>query len=111
MAGYLENGWPPKYGSGAETIVAGIHKNTATKHSFASDSLGEGDIDRAIIEWRSLMRQITHAPELDWDRWTALKQLARETLNETESPTLTELPRLSYLQSQRIEHHLDLRRH
>jgi hypothetical protein len=111
VAGYLENGLPPKYGSGAETIVAGVHDRPASKHSFASDSLGDGDIDRVIIEWRSLMRQIAHAPELDWDRWSELKTRARAILNETESPTITELPALSYLQTQRIEHRLDLRRH
>lgn len=111
VEGYLENGLPPKYGSGAEVIVASIHQQTASKHSFVNEWVGDGDVDRVIIEWRSLMRQIAYAPEFDWDRWMEFKQLARETLNETESPTLTDLPRLSYLQSQRIEHYLDLRRH
>jgi hypothetical protein len=111
VAGYLENGLPPKYGSGAETVVAVAHRQPGSKHRFASDSLGDGDIDRVIIEWRSLMRQIAHAPDLDWDRWTDLKTHARAMLDETESPTVTELPALSYLQTQRIEHRLDLRRH
>ena len=111
VTGYLENGLPPKYGSGAEMIVANIRRQTASKHSFVSEWVGDGDIDRVIIEWRSLMRQITHAPDLDWERWMKFKQLASETLNETESPTVTDLPRISYLQSQRIEHYLDLRRH
>jgi hypothetical protein len=111
VAGYLENGLPPKYGSGAETVVANIQRHTATKHSFVSEWVGDGDIDRVIIEWRSLMRQITHAPDLAWDRWMQFKKVARQILDKTESPTLTELPRLSYLQSQRVEHYLELRRH
>ncbi|HAV63685.1 MAG TPA: DEAD/DEAH box helicase, partial [Verrucomicrobiales bacterium] len=109
--GYLENGLPPKYGSGAEVVVAGIHKNPASKAAFITPWLGDGDVDRVIIEWRSLMRQIAHAPELDWSRWRDLQYLARAILHETESPTMTELPRLTYLQSQRIEHRLQLRRH
>ncbi len=111
VAGYLENGLPPKYGSGAEQVVAGVHKNPLSKHAWVTDWLGDGDIDRVIIEWRSLMRQIAHAPELDWTRWRDLQYLAKSILHETESPTVTELPRLSYLQSQRIEHRLVLRRH
>ena len=74
-----------------------------------TDWLGDGNIDRVIIEWRSLMRQIAHAPELDWPRWRDLQYLAKSILHETESPTITELPRLSYLQNQRIEHRLVLR--
>jgi hypothetical protein len=64
-----------------------------------------------IIEWRSLLRQIVHSPELEWDRWTALQRLAKTTLNETESPTLTELPRLEVGQTRRVDHQLRFRRH
>jgi len=73
--------------------------------------LGAGDVDRVIIEWRSILRQISHAPQLDWARWTALQAMAKGILNETESPTLTDLPPLDYAQSKRIEHRLILRRH
>lgn len=111
IPGYLENGLPPKYGSGAEVIVAGVHKNPLTKHGWVTELLGAGDIDRIIIEWRSLMRRIAHSPELDWPRWTELQDLARSVLNETESPTLTELPPLDYHQTKRIDHRLLLRRH
>ena len=31
IPGYLENGVPPRYGSGAEQIVASIHKNPLSK--------------------------------------------------------------------------------
>lgn len=111
VPGYLENGVPPKYGSGAEQIASSIHKNPASKAAWITEFLGAGDIDRVIIEWRSMLRQISHAPPLDWDRWTALQAMAKAILNETESPTLTELPPLDYHQSRRIEHQLILRRH
>ena len=68
-----------------------------------------GDIDRVIIEWRSLLRQIAHAPDLEWPRWRALQAMAKTILNETESPTLTELPPLEYHQTRRVDHRLILR--
>ncbi len=107
--GYLENGVPGKYGSGAEIVVQSVHKNPLSKHRFVTDFLGDGDIDRIIIEWRSRLRQLAHAPTVDWDRWTALQQLAKQTLNETESPTLTELPRLEAGQLRRVDHRLKFR--
>ncbi len=111
IPGYLENGVPPKYGSGAEQVVAAVHKNPASKSAWVTELLGTGDIDRIIIEWRSLLRQISHAPELDWPRWRELQTTAKAILQETESPTLTDLPPLEYHQTKRIEHRLILRRH
>ncbi len=111
IPGYLENGVPPKYGAGAEQIVASVHKNPLAKQTWITDLLGPGDIDRVIIEWRSLLRQIAHAPDLEWLRWRALQAMARTILNETESPTLTNLPPLEFHQTRRVDHRLILRRH
>ena len=111
IPGYLENGTPPKYGSGAEQVVTSVHQNPLNKHQWVTDLVGTGDIDRIIIEWRSLLRQIAHAPELEWTRWQELQKLARGMLNETESPTLTNLPPLEYHQTKRVDHRLILRRH
>ncbi|MEW6157193.1 MAG: DEAD/DEAH box helicase, partial [Verrucomicrobiota bacterium] len=111
IPGYLENGLPPKYGAGAEAVVASVHKNPLNKQGWVTELLGAGDIDRVIIEWRSLLRQIAHAPELDWPRWRALQALAKTMLRETESPTLTDLPPLEYHQTRRVDHRLILRRH
>ena len=110
IPGYLENGVPPRYGSGAEQIVASIHKNPLNKTAWVTEFLGAGDIDRVIIEWRSLLRQISKAPALDWPRWTAFQAMAKGILNETESPTITDLPPLDFTQTKRIEHRLVLRR-
>lgn len=111
IPGYLEHGVPPKYGSGAEQVVAQIHRNPLNKHAWVTELLGAGDIDRVIIEWRSLLRQIAHAPELDLPRWRALQRMSQAILSETESPTLTSLPPLEYHQTKRIDHRLILRRH
>ena len=111
IPGYLENGVPPKYGAGAEQIVASVHKNPLAKQTWITDLLGPGDIDRVIIEWRSLLRQIAHAPDLEWPRWRALQAMAKTILNETESPTLTNLAPLEFHQTRRMDHRLILRRH
>lgn len=111
IPGYLENGLPPKYGAGAEQIVAAVHKNPLSKQGWVTDLVGAGDIDRVIIEWRSLLRRIAHSPELEMPRWRALQAMAKTILNETESPTLTELPPLDYRQTKRVDHRLILRRH
>jgi len=111
VPGYLENGVPPKYGAGAERVVASVHKNPLNKHGWVTDLLGPGDIDRVIIEWRSLLRQIAHSPDMNWARWRSLQTLARNILQETESPTLTELPPLEYYQTKRVDHRLILKRH
>jgi len=111
IPGYLENGLPTKYGAGAEQIVQSVHKNPLNKQGWVTDLVGVGDIDRVIIEWRSLLRQISHAPDLDWPRWRDLQALAKTMLNETESPTLTELPPQAYNQTRRVDHRLILRRH
>ncbi len=111
ISGYLENGTPPKYGAGAEQIVADVRKNPLNKHQWITELTGAGDIDRVIIEWRSRLRQITHAADLDWPRWLAFKVMSKSILQETESPTLTDLPPLEYHQTKRLEHRLVLRRH
>jgi superfamily II DNA/RNA helicase len=111
IPGYLENGMPPKYGFGAEQVVAAVHKNPLNKHAWVTELLGAGDIDRIIIEWRSTLRQISHAADLEWPRWRALQAIAKAIVNETESPTITELPPLEYSQTKRVDHRLILRRH
>ena len=42
--------------------------------------IAEGDISRAYVEWLSLLRHITHAPDHPWRRWRELKEAAKQTL-------------------------------
>lgn len=111
VPGYLESGLPPRYGAGANEIVQWAHRHPDKPMRVTTELLGEGDVDRLIIEWRSLLRQISHAPAIDWPRWTAFQALARGILQETESPTRTDLPRLPYAQTKRVDHRLHFRRH
>ena len=94
-------GSPPRYGAGADQVVAALHVAPSDKGQLGDGAARLGDIDRAIIEWRSLLRQINHAPELEWPRWGELQKMAGTILAETESPTLDELPSLEHHQKGR----------
>jgi len=106
IPGYLENGIPLDYGAGAEQIVAAVHKNPNAKLAWVDSFIGVGDIDRVIIEWRSLLRQIAHSPSLECERWSKLQELAYTILNETHSPTIIDLPPLDYHQTRRVDHRI-----
>jgi len=75
--GYLEMGVPPAYGHGAAAVVRAIVVGGEPASHFVGEELRLGDIERALLEWRSVIRQVAFAPRLDWDRWEALRREAR----------------------------------
>jgi hypothetical protein len=78
--GYLENGLPIEYGEGAaELLDAMLHPEQPGAHDLKA-GIAEGDISRAYVEWLSLLRHISHAPDHPWKRWIALKEAAKATL-------------------------------
>jgi superfamily II DNA/RNA helicase len=78
--GYLENGLPIDYGeSAAELLDAMLHPEQPGAQDLKAD-IAEGDISRAYIEWLSLLRHISHAPDHPWKRWVALKEAAKAVL-------------------------------
>ncbi|MFO1462081.1 MAG: DEAD/DEAH box helicase [Verrucomicrobiota bacterium] len=111
VPGYLEAGIPPRYGDGASTVVRAVHKDPQARTRFIDEFLGTGDVDRIIIEWRSLLRQIVHAVIENWPRWQSLQDQAKSLLRETESPTVTDLPPIEYQQLKRVDLQLRFRRH
>jgi hypothetical protein len=80
--GYLRFGIPSEYGAGASEAVRGIVQHGLPRQQLLSDTLRMGDIERALLEWRSLLRHIAHAPAYAWERWTMLQDAARKTLSE-----------------------------
>lgn len=78
--GYLENGLPLDYGEGAaELLDAMLHPEQPGAQALKAD-IAEGDISRAYVEWLSLLRHISHAPDHPWKRWVALKEAAKAVL-------------------------------
>ena len=70
-------GVPVHYGSGASEVIREVVTNPTGRYKITSDSLRHGDVERALMEWRSLIRHIAAAPDLEWERWRALKSAAR----------------------------------
>ncbi len=91
--GYLEAGLPPGYGEGTADTLARFR--TGGIRSLPADALiRRGDVERAILEWHSLLRHIVHAPNPRNDRFTALKTAATQTLSTLASLSQPAAPRL-----------------
>jgi superfamily II DNA/RNA helicase len=99
--GYLELGLPIAYGPGGSEVVRDVVAHQVPRHRLVSESVRHGDIERALTEWRSLLRQITLAPAYDWDRWLQLREMASRYVHSTRSPARDPLPPLAPAQSQR----------
>jgi hypothetical protein len=64
--GFLVRGVPPNYGGGAAEIVRELvsHGATAREAMAEAEQAGRGDLDRLLIEWRSLLKQLAAAEPL-----------------------------------------------
>lgn len=96
--GYLRLGLPVQYGEGAAEVMALMLEGKLFR-LFASSArleFGAGDVERAFVEWLSLLRHIVHAPEVAGERWMELKEAAARqlSLRDRRSPlaSLPELP-------------------
>ncbi len=111
--GYLRLGLPLGYGEGAaEAVEAWISGDShAIRQTAADFEIGPGDIERAYVEWLSLLRHLRGAPDFENDRWRELRAAARAELarRPVESP-LKNLPEIppSVLQ-RRPQHRLSYR--
>ena len=85
---------PIHYGAGASEVVRELVADPKSRHKLTSDLLRHGDIERALIEWRSLLRHIVAAPDYPMPRWRELKRVAEEFADKTASPALVDLPPL-----------------
>ena len=100
--GYLSMGVPMQYGAGASEVVRELVADPQSKHKLIGDLLRHGDIERALVEWRSLLRRIVTAPPYPLPRWNELKKAAGELLEKTVSPTVVDLAGLFPVQQRRI---------
>jgi superfamily II DNA/RNA helicase len=100
--GYLEMGAPVQYGSGAAEVIRDLVSDSSARYRFTNESLRHGDIERALMEWRSLLRHIVGAPALDWERWQSLQKAAAHFIGNTTSPAAVEFPPLLASQQRRV---------
>ena len=102
--GYLTMGVPVQYGAGSSEVVRALVVDPRSKHKLTNELLRHGDIERALVEWRSLLRHIVLAPAYPLSRWTELKAAAKELLDKTASPTsAVDLGTLAPLQQRTVE--------
>jgi DEAD/DEAH box helicase/Helicase conserved C-terminal domain len=100
--GYLTMGVPVNYGAGASEVVRALVADPRSKHKFTNELLRHGDIERALVEWRSLLRHIVLAPAYPLSRWTELKRAAGKLIEKTVSPTMVDLAGLLPVQLSRV---------
>ena len=100
--GYLEMGVPVHYGAGASEVIREIVTSPNGRYKITSESLRHGDVERALMEWRSLVRHLAAAPDLEWERWRALQAAARHFAENTASPAFFEFPPLLAAQQRRV---------
>lgn len=106
--GYLRLGLPVQYGEGAAEVISlmldgGLHKLLGQGSTI---EFGSGDVERAFVEWLSLLRHIRHAPDLDDERWMELKKTAAAELKRRDrrSPLIS-LPSLPATVLQKAPQH------
>jgi hypothetical protein len=100
--GYLIMGVPMQYGAGASEVVRELVADPRSKHKLIGDLLRHGDIERALVEWRSLLHRIITAPPYPLARWNELKKAAAELVEKTASPTMVDLAGLLPVQQRRV---------
>jgi superfamily II DNA/RNA helicase len=81
--GYLRYGIPSDYGPGAAEAVRNIVEHKIGNHQLLNERVRIGDIERAILEWRSLIRHIAYAPDYPWDRWRDLRAAAQTRASQS----------------------------
>lgn len=117
--GWLRDGVPVQYGSGASESVRALVAEGARAREVMDEveTAGRGDLDRLLTEWRSLLRQVANAEPLVGDgaamtardhflaeRWDNFRALARHWLRESRVDALPELPPLTADQRRPVNH-------
>ncbi len=106
--GFLQNGLPPGYGEGASELLSALYEKRYQTKPHDDEEIQQGDLERVMIEWRSLLRFVASAPENpDFSRWQELRHAAAILLDnlalERSKPVL---PQLTAAQRERLEHRL-----
>ena len=80
--GYLEGGLCPGFGEGTCEALS-LHRSGGMRAlEKETDSIRRGDIERAILEWKSLLRHLLHAEDPLFPRWNELQAAARQALEK-----------------------------
>ena len=107
--GYLERGLPIQYGDGAAEVLADSASARRASAAMAVE-LRPGDVERARLEWQSLLRHVVHAPDMDWPRWGLLKEEAARLVALQPAQVISgDVIALAPAQLRRVDHRLRFR--
>lgn len=107
--GFLTDGIPVNYGTGGEEIIRTLRVKKFVPLNLENEHVSRGDIDRLIVEWKSLLRQIAAgAPLPEWPRWEALRARCQTEMVQYRNDTLPNLPALTAEQEKPIAHRLSI---
>jgi len=79
-AGYLREGLPEGFGEGTAELLKAYALHGKSPSVAEADAPSRGDLERALMEWRSVLRLVAHGPGHDWERWVELRDAARRVL-------------------------------
>jgi len=107
--GFLVDGMPVNYGAGGAEIVRTLRQKNYVPMQDLHEHVHRGDIDRLLIEWKSLLRQIAGATfDASWPRWTEFQALCRAEVAQYERNSLPGLPVISAEQMKPVNHRLSM---
>ena len=107
--GFLMDGMPVNYGAGGAEIVRSLCAKKYVPMEGLEDHVHRGDVDRLLIEWKSLLRQVAAATvDASWPRWTEFQQLCRGEFAQYERTSLPGLPVIPAEQQKPISHRLSM---
>jgi hypothetical protein len=80
--GYLHDGLPDGFGEGCAEILKDfvLHNKYNQLSESETHAPGRGDLERAVLEWRSTLRLISNCPSGFSDRWDELQKSAQRIL-------------------------------
>jgi hypothetical protein len=105
--GFLSDGVPVNYGAGGAEIVRVLRAKKYVALEGLEEHVHRGDVDRLLIEWKSLLRQIANAaPDLSWPRWTQFQEICRDEFAQHERTSLPTLPVITAEQQKPLSHRL-----
>ncbi|PTX94860.1 hypothetical protein DB346_22445 [Verrucomicrobia bacterium LW23] len=114
--GFLQDGIPINYGAGGAEMLrlmrgGGSRPAQTVRRNVPEAALDEhvrrGDVDRLLIEWRSLLRQIAHGEQFpEVPRWQQLQSICKAELAPWEAQGLPDLPTIPADQMKAVSHRL-----
>jgi hypothetical protein len=86
--GYLREGLPVGFGEGCAEALKGFALHGKIPPVDADgQGPGQGDLERAVLEWRSTLQLIAHGPAHPSHRWQQLRAAAQDVLGRIVGPT------------------------